>query len=172
MQGKEVGMQGGRGVQGAVVGEEPERSEAERSSAERSGGSAPTTAGAAVGVGPSGPSSRPDPEVDARPVRRRFTAEYKLSVLRQADTCSEPGEVGALLRREGLYSSHLTLWRQQRLQGRLGSQKRGRRGVAPNPLASRVAELERDNRRLSRRLKKAETIIEFQKNSPRFWGSR
>lgn len=145
-----------------MVEEEPEWSGAERSSAERSGGSTSTIAAAAVGVGPER-SSRPDPEVDARPVRRRFTAEYKLSILRQADACSEPGQVGALLRREGLYSSHLTLWRQQRRQGRLGSRKKGRRALAPNPLASRVAELERENRRLSRRLKKAETIIDFQK---------
>jgi transposase-like protein len=89
--------------------------------------------------------------------------EYKLRVLREADRCSRPGELGALLRREGLYSSHLTLWRQQRRRRSLGAHKRGRRAVIPNPLAARVAELERENRRLSRRLRKAETILECQK---------
>ncbi len=84
----------------------------------------PTTAGAAdPGVGvPVAPTAGgvepiPDPAVPERPVRRRFTAEYKLRILREADACSEPGRLGALLRREGLYSSHLGTWRRQRDAG-------------------------------------------------------
>lgn len=109
---------------------------------------------------------RPDPEVSERAARRRFTAEYKLRVLREADACGGPGELGALLRREGLYSSHLTTWRRQREQGSLAAlrpKKRGRPGVPPSPLARRVAELERENIRLTHRLQQAETIIEVQK---------
>ena len=108
----------------------------------------------------------PDPEVHERAARRRFTAEYKLQVLRQADQCAGIGEVGALLRREGLYSSHLTTWRRQREQGALvalAPKKRGRPTVPVSPLARRVAELERDNARLARRLHQAEAIIEAQK---------
>ena len=108
----------------------------------------------------------PDPEVHERAARRRFTAEYKLQVLRQADQCAGIGEVGALLRREGLYSSHLTTWRRQREQGALvalAPKKRGRPTVPVSPLARRVAELERDNGRLARRLHQAEAIIEAQK---------
>ena len=112
------------------------------------------------------PAPRPDPEVTERAARRRFTAEYKLRVLRQADACAGTGELGALLRREGLYSSHLTTWRRQRERGSLAAlspQKRGRPGGPPSPLARRVAELERENARLTRRLKQAETIIAVQK---------
>ena len=112
------------------------------------------------------PIPPPDPEVSERAARRRFTAEYKLRVLRQADACSGPGEVGALLRREGLYSSHLTTWRRQREQGSLAAlspQKRGRPAGPPSPLARRVAELERENTRLTHRLQQAETIITVQK---------
>src|SRR5712691_3912908 len=108
----------------------------------------------------------PDPEVRERAARRRFTAEYKLQVLRQADQCAGVGELGALLRREGLYSSHLTTWRRQREQGALvalAPKKRGRPAAPVSPLARRVAELERDNARLERRLKQAEAIMDAQK---------
>ena len=108
----------------------------------------------------------PDPEVPEKAARRRFTAEYKLRILREAEGCEAPGEVGALLRREGLYSSHLTTWRRQREQGALAAltpKKRGRRASPPHPLSRRVAELERENAHLQRRLKQAETIIEVQK---------
>ncbi len=108
----------------------------------------------------------PDPEVGERAARRRFTAEYKLQVLREADRCAGVGEVGALLRREGLYSSHLTTWRRQREHGALAAlapKKRGRAVAAVSPLARRVAELERDKARLARRLKQAEAIIDAQK---------
>jgi transposase len=117
----------------------------------------------------------PDPEVRERASRRRFTAEYKLQILRQADQCAEVGELGALLRREGLYSSHLTTWRRQREQGALvalAPKKRGRPTAPVSPLARRVAELERDNARLERRLKQAEAIIDAQKSCPRSWASR
>jgi transposase len=108
----------------------------------------------------------PDPEVSERAARRRFTAEYKGRVLRQADACAGTGELGALLRREGLYSSHLTTWRRQREQGvraALSPRKRGRPAVPPSPLARQVAELQRENAQLSQRLKQAETIIAVQK---------
>jgi transposase len=109
----------------------------------------------------------PDAEVRERAVRRRFTAEYKLHVLREADQCAGVGELGALLRREGLYSSHLTTWRRQREHGALvalAPKKRGRPVAPASPLARRVAELERDKARLERRLKQAEAIIDAQKN--------
>jgi transposase-like protein len=108
----------------------------------------------------------PDPEVAERAARRRFTAEYKLGILQQADACAGSGELGTLLRREGLYSSHLTMWRRQRELGSLAAltpKKRGRPVVPPSPLARRVAELERENARLSQRLQQAETIIAVQK---------
>ena len=105
--------------------------------------------------------------------RRRFSATYKLEILQEADACSEPGEIGALLRREGLYSSHLSKWRQQREEGALEGlkpKKRGRKARPRNPLTRRVAELERDNERLRRKLEQAETIIEVQKKLSRILG--
>jgi len=108
----------------------------------------------------------PDPEVPERPTRRHFTAAYKLGVLRTADAATKPGEIAALLRREGLYSSHLVTWRRQREVGTLRAltpQKRGPKAAPVNPLARRVAELERDKRGLERRLKQAELIIDLQK---------
>lgn len=112
------------------------------------------------------PSTLPDPEVSSKPVRRRFTATYKLSILEQADNCSQLGQIGALLRREGLYSSHLTAWRKQRRAGTLAGlapAKRGPKSEPRNPLADEVQILRRENQQLTRRLKQAETIIEFQK---------
>jgi transposase len=108
----------------------------------------------------------PDPEVPEKPVRRRFSAEYKLRILREAEACQQHGELGALLRREGLYSSHLTTWRQQRDQGALDALKAKRRGRKPqpiNPLAAENERLRRENERLATRLKQAETIIDVQK---------
>ncbi len=148
------GMKKMRSVQ-TTMGE-PERRGGERSEAPRSAGSPIVDR----------PAATPDPEVPAQAVRRRYSAEYKLEILRQADRCSQPGEIGALLRREGLYSSLLTTWRRQRDEGALEGlhpQKRGRKAVPQNPLARRVAELERENRRLGRRLQQAETIIGVQK---------
>lgn len=137
---------------------EPERRGDERSEAPRSGGS-PTGEREGTAV-------PPDPEVAARHAKRRFTTAYKLEILRKADACTRPGELGALLRSEGLYSSHLVTWRRQRAHG-LTPKKRGRKPTSSDP---RVKTLEREkavlateNRRLARRLQRADTIIAFQK---------
>jgi transposase-like protein len=114
----------------------------------------------------SGHLKAPDPEVSQKQLRRKFTAQYKLRILEEADGCTEPGQIGALLRREGLYSSNLTTWRRQREQGQLqglNPKKRGRKRKPKNPLADRVAQLEKNNRRLEQELKQARTIIEVQK---------
>ena len=130
---------------------EPERRGDERSEAARSGGSLTGERDRAA--------VPPDPEVPARPARRRFTTAYKLEILRKADTCTRHGELGALLRREGLYSSHVVTWRRQREHG-LMPKTRGRKKAAVDP---RVKKLEQENRRLTSRLQRAETIIAFQK---------
>ncbi len=111
-----------------------------------------------------------DPEVPAKARRRQFSPEYKQRILREAAAASAPGEIGALLRREGLYSSHLITWRRQRERGELtglSAQRRGRKAKAVNPLAKRVAELERDKRRLERRLEQAELLLDIQKKASR-----
>lgn len=108
----------------------------------------------------------PDPEVHVMPKRRRLTAEYKLGILEAFDACMEPGEKGALLRREGLYSSNIIRWRQLRDTGMLTAlspKKRGRKKAQPDPLRQRVAELEREKLRLGSELKQARLIIEVQK---------
>ena len=102
--------------------------------------------------------------------RRRFTAEYKLRIVREADACKGDGDVAALLRREGLYSSHLSSWRRQRdevAQEGLASRKRGRKAKAEDP---RVKELERENARLQRRLARVETMLEIQKKTSELLG--
>ena len=106
-----------------------------------------------------------DTEVPARVQRRRFTAAYKLKILEQAERCSQPGEIGALLRREGLYSSHLTSWRQARQKGALAalSQKRGRIKKKETAEAKEVARLRRQNARLRENLRRATAVIEVQK---------
>ena len=106
----------------------------------------------------------PDPEVVPKAKRRQFTAKYKLRILEEADRCSERGQIGELLRREGLYSSHLSKWRQQRAQGQLqglAPKKRGRTGQDPS--AAELAQLRRENERLRAQLEQAEIIIEVQK---------
>ena len=106
----------------------------------------------------------PDPEVPEQAQRRRFTAAYKARILAAADACSEPGQIGALLRREGLYSSHLSTWRRQRQAGTLAAlapQRRGRQGA--QPLEQAVQRLKRENARLAQRLAQAEAVIEVQK---------
>lgn len=108
---------------------------------------------------------RPDPEVLARAKRRTFTVEYKLETLAATDAAKGSGAVGAVLRQRGLYSSHLTKWRQERkagILGGLGPQKRGPKSKS-NPLAVENQKLRRDNERLAERLRKAEIIIEVQK---------
>ena len=107
-----------------------------------------------------------DVEVPAKAVRRSFTARYKREIVEEAGRCRETGGIGALLRREGLYSSQLAKWRQLYRDGALKGlkdDKRGRRKKRKNPLEGRVRELERENRRLEKRLKQAEVIIDVQK---------
>ena len=118
-------------------------------------------------------NSAPDPEVAEKRPRRKFTAKYKLRILAEADTCTQPGQMGSLLRREGLYSSNLTTWRQQREKGILQAmtpKKRGRKQKVKNPLAKKVARLEKENRRLQQKLKKADLIIEAQKKMSEILG--
>ncbi len=106
-----------------------------------------------------------DEKVEVRPKaeRRRFSAEYKVRILAEADACTERGQIGALLRREGLYSSHLEKWRQQRARGMLQGLTPQVRGRKPDVQAAEVARLQRENERLQARLQQAETIIEVQK---------
>ena len=104
----------------------------------------------------------PDPEVRERPVRRSFTAAYKLEVLREVDAAIEEGQIGAILRRERLYSSHLVDWRRARDRGALEALARPVGRPRPNPLAKEVDRLRRENARLSGRLSTAERIIEIQ----------
>lgn len=108
----------------------------------------------------------PDPEVREKAVRRRFTAEYKLRILKEAGSCKEQGQFGSLLRREGLYSSNLITWRRQMEKGTLEAlspRKRGPKAKRPDPSARRIAELERENQKLQKKLRQAETIIDVQK---------
>ena len=114
-----------------------------------------------------------DSEVTEKASRRRFTAEYKLGVLRSVEACRATGEIGALLRREGLYSSHLNAWRQQRERGLLGAmaaKKRGRKSEANDPLAKEVTKLRREKMALERKLKQAELIIAIQKKASEMLG--
>jgi transposase-like protein len=103
-----------------------------------------------------------DTEVIARPVRRRFSAEYKARILAEADRCAN-GQVGSLLRREGLYASHLTTWRRQRAAGQLAGLAPKPRGRKADPQASELARLQRENAKLQGQLHRAELIIEAQK---------
>ena len=108
----------------------------------------------------------PSSEVLEKPVRRRFTVEYKAKILAEADACTEPGMLGGLLRREGLYSSHLSTWRRQRDQGALAGlrpKRRGRKAKPKNPLADENERLQRENERLKDQLRQAELIIDVQK---------
>jgi transposase-like protein len=132
-----------------------ERREAERSEADQSGAAGKNT-----------PTPPPNPEVVADAKRRRFTMEYKLRILKEADAAKEtPGGVGALLRREGLYSSHLTTWRQERDAAVRQALAPKTRGPKPklDPQQEELQRLRRDNARLADALSKAELIIEVQK---------
>ena len=131
----------------------------ETEGAPRATGVSPTSAGAVPGTGN-------DPEVLEKPKRRQFTAEYELRILDEAAQCTEPGQIGALLRREGLYSSHLTTWHRQHASGALAALAPRKRGRKVNPRraeALRLAELEQENERLRQQLQQAQTIIEVQK---------
>ncbi len=109
---------------------------------------------------------QPQNEVTPKAKRRRFSAQYKLRILEEADRCTKSGQIGALLRREGLYSSNLTTWRRQRDQGQIGALSPKKRGPKPAPdaaMARELAKLRKENQRLEQKLKKAELIIEVQK---------
>lgn len=112
------------------------------------------------------PINPPDPEVPEKKTRKRFAAAYKLRILQEAEQCTQAGDIGALLRREGLYSSHLTTWRRQREEGALQGlypKKRGRKKRPDDPSALRIVQLEKETQRLKNQLRKAEIIIEAQK---------
>ena len=102
----------------------------------------------------------PNPEVMPKAERRRFSAEYKQRILQEADACTQSGEVGALLRREGLYSSHLTTWRQQRRRGERQGLTPAKRGRKSDPRTVEIARLQRENEQLKAQLARAELIID------------
>jgi len=124
----------------------------------------------AVGVDGESPALA-DSEVVVRATRRRFTAKFKARVLEEVDRCTRSGEIGAVLRREGLYASHLITWRRQReANGVAGlSRKRGPRANPDSGAARKIAELERSNRRLTEKLRKAGIVMEFQKKMAELW---
>jgi len=120
-----------------------------------------------------GKATCPDPEVLEKPVRRQFTAAYKLEMVEAADRCSELCQIGALLRREGLYSSQLSTWRNQRQQGQLqalSDNKRGRKATIPHPVQQELEQLRRENQRLRHTLQQAELIIDIQKKASQLMG--
>ena len=112
----------------------------------------------------------PRTEVVAKAKRKRFSAAEKLRILREVDACQGSGEIGALLRREGIYSSYLTTWRRQRERGELDGLAPQRRGPKPDPQAVEIARLKRENERLQKRLEQAEFIIDFQKKVAQMFG--
>lgn len=117
--------------------------------------------------------AHPNPEVKDKAVRRRFSAEYKLRILTLADACTDPGSLGALLRREGLYASNLNTWRHQRERGVLSGltpKKRGRKESVRNPLVAENEKLRRENYRITKRLRQAEIIIDVQKKVSQILG--
>jgi transposase len=143
------------------------------------GGRRPTDVAAAGGApnnpqGLSAPIANPefpDPEVLLKPERRRFTKAYKLDILNQVEACSGVGHIGALLRREGLYSSYLGSWRLQRSQGLLdNSVTKKRTAKTTNHQAVRVSQLEHENARLKARLRQAELILDIQKKASEILG--
>jgi transposase len=116
----------------------------------------------------------PDPEVVPVAMRRRFSAQEKLRILEEADQCSELGEIGALLRREGIYSSYLSRWRRARERGQLqalSSKARGPKPANDKALVEEVAQLQQEKERLQGRLAQAEAIIEIQKKLSQLLGS-
>ena len=133
----------------------PECSEAERSEGERNGGAN----NAAAAVPP------PDPEVSAKPKRRQFTAAYKARIVEEVQQCTEQGQIGAILRREGLYSSAITLWRRQYQSGALRALKDDKRGrkTTRDPRYQELDRQRREIERLNKKLHKAELIIDIQK---------
>jgi transposase-like protein len=121
----------------------------------------------------SGEAAVPDPEVVPGAQRRRFSAAYKRRILEEIDRCTQPGEIGAVLRREGLYSSHISKWRQQRERGLrqgLAPKKRGRKAATKSELEAELRQLRQEKQRLQARLEQAETIIEVQKKLSQLLG--
>ena len=120
----------------------------------------------ATGDSPSAAAVAGETEVVAKARRRRFTAEYKRRILREADRCTHPGEIGVLLRREGLYSSHLTTWRAARDRGELAGlapKPRGPKMTPADPRDKKIAEQEREIVRWKQRAERAEALVEVQK---------
>ena len=108
-----------------------------------------------------------------KPKRRRFTSAYKLHILQETDSCTEPGQIGQILRREGLYASQLTKWRQQRQEGVLKSLSNNTKGRKPKTeplMANRLDELEKENEELRKKLKQAEAVIGVQKKISELFG--
>ena len=112
----------------------------------------------------------PNTEVVAKAKRRRFTAAEKLRLLREVEACQGSGEIGALLRREGIYASYLSTWRKQRELGELDGLTPRKRGPKPDPQAIELARLRHENERLQERLRRAELIIDVQKKVARMLG--
>lgn len=108
----------------------------------------------------------PEVEVAEKAARRQFSAEYKRKILKEADACTREGEIGSLLRREGLYSSHLAVWRAARERGEIAGllpKKRGPKVTPPDPRDRKIAELERETRRWKARAERAEALVDLQK---------
>ena len=122
--------------------------------------------------GPSTDTSRPDPEVLEKAKRRQFSAEYKLGIVEEANACQEPGQIAALLRREGLYSSLLAEWRRARREGSLKAlaKPRGPQGRSRDPVTVENEQLRKENARLRQRLKQTETILSIQKKASELLG--
>jgi len=116
------------------------------------------------------PCAVPDPAVPEKAQRRRFTAEYKLRILQEADACKQPGELGALLRREGLYSSNLTTWRRQRDEAACAGLSGRKRGPKSRVVDPRVKQLERENAKLKRRIQRMDLLLEIQKKASEILG--
>lgn len=146
----------------------PETREGERSEPERGGGANHASGGAVAPLMPT-----PDPEVSDKAVRRIYSAQYKLKILGESDRCNEPGGVGALLRREGLYSSLLSYWRKQREVGQLDGltgKKRGRNTTSKDKIAAENKQLRRETQRLAHKLRQAELVIDIQKKASELLG--
>ena len=116
-------------------------------------------------------SKDPDPQVVPKAKRRQFSAKYKMRILAEVDNCTKRGEVGAILRREGLYSSNLTDWRKQRDRGGLERLRGRKRGRKPDRQATEIARLRQENEQLQSRLERAEKIIDVQKKLSQLLGT-
>jgi transposase len=162
--GVEVGLEPSKKGQPSEEGEGhvggPERSEGSRSEPERSGG------------GPTSRDTSPDPEVPLTPQRRRYSPEFKMRILNEVAKCHNKGEISALLRREGIYSSTLTNWRREYSSGGFEALKAKKSGpkTTRTPADRELEKLRRENARLQERLGKAELIIEAQKKLARLLG--